>query len=74
MDTLNLFDEAPPPRSKRQRDRTGAAHICPCCGGRTYRRIRRMPKLGVVDARCQRCAVVLNAWPEQNTDTTGRRP
>ena len=64
-----MFDEPAAASSapRRQRDRTGAAHKCPCCGGRTYRRIRVMPTLNRVDARCQRC-VNLNAWPEQHVD------
>ena len=64
-----LFADVQPSKPKRKRDRTGAAHYCPCCGGRTYRRRRIMPGLGVVDDRCQRC-VTLNAWPEQHTDQT----
>lgn len=80
-----LFDEAPPDpldeiadrRRQRETERNArrrgnrAGHYCPCCSKRTYRRIRRMPTLGVVDERCTAC-VRLDAWPEQHTDR--RRP
>lgn len=30
-------------------------HLCPACGRRTYRRIRRFPTLQKIDARCGNC-------------------
>lgn len=43
---------------------TRTSHPCPCCDRRTFRRIRRYPTLGYVDARCSPC-VDRNVWPDQ---------
>lgn len=53
-------------RDARRRG-TRNSHECPCCGRRTFRRIRHYPTLGYDDARCQPCADK-NFWPEQHTD------